>query len=183
MDFIELAKRRESCRAYDEERAVEREKLMRCFEAARLAPSACNSQPWRYVAVTEPDKVKDMVSCVHDGIVPINRFAKQVPAFVAVVEGAVKLSAKISGKVSEQKYAQMDLGLSVANFCLAATEQGLGTCIMGWFKEEKVKALLNIPEGLKVRLIIAVGYPQNSEPREKSRRPIEDTVCFEKYSF
>ena len=180
MDFLELAKRRESCRAYDA-RPVEREKLMRCFEAAQLAPSACNSQPWRYVAVTEEKVVQEMVGCVYDGIVPINRFAKEVPAFVVVVEGAVKLSAKISGRVSEQKYAQMDIGLSVANFCLAAAEQGLGTCIMGWFKEEKVKALLSIPEGLRVRLVLAVGYPKNPEPREKSRRALDCNVCFEKY--
>lgn len=182
MDFLELAKRRESCRAY-QEKPVENDKLLRCFEAARMAPSACNSQPWRYVAVTEPEKVAQMVGCVYDGVLPINRFARNVPVFVAVVEGAVQLSAKLSGKVPEQKYAQMDLGLSVANFCLAATEQGLGTCIMGWFKEDKVKEILEIPEGLKVRLVLAVGYPEKDEPREKSRRSLEQTVSFEKYSF
>ncbi len=182
MNFLELSKIRESCRAYAD-KPVEREKLLYCFEAARMAPSACNSQPWRYVAVTEGDKVAQMVGCVYDGVLPINRFATEVPTFVAVVEGAVKLSAKLSGKVDEQKYAQMDIGLSVANFCLAAAEQGLGTCIMGWFKEKKVKEILGIPEGLKVRLILAVGYPKNTEPREKSRRSVEDTVSFEKYSF
>lgn len=182
MNFLELSKIRESCRAYTD-KPVEKEKLLYCIEAARMAPSACNSQPWRYVAVTEAEKVKQMVSCVYDGVLPINRFAREVPAFVAVVEGPVKLSAKLSGKVEEQKYAQMDIGLSVANFCLAAAEQGLGTCIMGWFKENKVKELLEIPEGLKVRLVLAVGYPQNPQPREKSRRSIEETVSFEKYSF
>ena len=182
MDFLELAKRRESCRAYID-RPVEKEKLIKCFEAARMAPSACNSQPWRYVAVTDSEKVKKMVGCVCDGILPINRFAKDVPVFVAVVESAVRLSAKLRGKVNEQKYAQMDLGMSVENFCLAATEQGLGTCIMGWFKEDKVKELLEIPDGLKVRLVIAVGYPENNLPREKSRRSLEETVSFDKYSF
>ncbi len=182
MDFLELARRRESCRAYLD-KTVEKDKLLRCFEAARMAPSACNSQPWRYVAVTDAEKVEKMVGCVYDGILPINRFAKKVPVFVAVIESAVQLSAKLRDKVNEQKYAQMDLGLSVENFCLAATEQGLGTCIMGWFKEEKVKEILGIPEGLKVRLILAVGYPEKDEPREKSRRSLEETVSFEKYSF
>ena len=182
MKFIELARKRESCRAYSAQ-PVEREKLMYCFDAARVAPSACNSQPWRYVAVTEKDKVEEMVKCVYDGVLPINRFAREVPVFVAVVEGAAKLSAKISGKANDQKYAQMDIGLSVENFCLAAAEQGLGTCIMGWFKEDKVKMLLGIPEGLKVRLVLAVGYPNDPQPREKVRRSLEDTVCFEKYSF
>ncbi len=182
MDFLELVKRRESCRAYLD-KPVEKDKLVRCFEAARMAPSACNSQPWRYVAATEPEKVAEMIGCVYDGILPINRFAKDVPVFVAVVESAVQLSAKLRGKVNEQKYAQMDLGLSVANFCLAATEQGLGTCIMGWFKEDKVKEILGIPDGLKVRLVLAVGYPEKTEPREKSRRGLDETVSFEKYSF
>ena len=181
MDFMELTKKRESCRAY-RDAPVEREKLLRCLEAARLAPSACNSQPWRYVVADEPAQVREMVSCVYDGETPINRFARQVPVFVAVVEGAAKLSPML-GDVDQQEYAQIDLGLSVAQFCLEAAEQGLGTCIMGWFQEEKVKAAMGIPEDRKVRLILALGYPESDTPRAKARRPIEEIACFGSYSF
>lgn len=181
MSFLDLTKRRQSCRSYIEGKPVEREKLIACLEAARLAPSACNSQPWKYIAVTAPDAVKEMVSCVYDGIIPVNRFARQVPAFVVVTEEKATLVDVLKGRMPNQKFAQMDIGLSVANFCLAATDQELGTCIMGWFKEDKVKKLLDIPESVTVRLILAVGYPKNPEPREKSRKAFEETVSFDRY--
>ena len=180
MMFLELAKRRQSCRAYAET-PVKREDLISCLEAARLAPSACNSQPWRYIAVTENELAQEMAGCVYDGVVPINRFAKQVGTFVVVIERPITLANRIVKNIKDQKYAQMDIGLSVANFCLQACELGLGTCIMGWFNERKIKKLLGIPKDMKVRLVIAVGYPKNDEIREKKRLDFDKNISFEKY--
>ena len=180
--IFELIQKRESCRAY-QDKPVEHEKLIQCLEAAHLAPSACNSQPWRFVVAEEPELVKEIAGCVYDGVTPINRFASTVPAFVVVVEGAAKLSALLGGKVKQQEYAQIDLGLTTAQFCLAATELGLGTCILGWFQEKKLKALLSIPEKLRVRLVLAVGYAANDTPRPKSRKDLAEVACFGKYSF
>ena len=155
---------------------MEPEKLRRCLEAARLAPSACNSQPWHFTVVTEPALVKALVPCAQGG--GMNRFASQVPAFVVVTEGQANLTASLGGKLKDQQYAQVDIGLATAHFCLAATAQGLSTCILGWFDESKLKALLDIPKSKRVRLVLCVGYAQTDEVRPKKRKALEEIVNF-----
>ncbi len=173
MDTLTAIQTRESCRAYSD-RPVEREKLLQCLEAARLAPSACNSQPWSFVAVTSPELVSQLAPLTQK--FGLNRFADQVGAFVVVCEQPAYLSAKITERQPNQKYAQLDVGIATAHFCLAATSLGLSTCIMGMFSEKKVRALLSIPEESAIRLILAVGYAATDTLRPKKRKPLEEIV-------
>jgi len=175
MTFSELVMKRQSCRVFAR-KPLEREKLVACLEAARLAPSANNAQPWRFVAVDDPDIKRSMADALS-----FNRFALDAGALVVVVENQRSLSAKAAGAVKDNKYAPMDIGMAVENFCLAAAEQGLGTCILGWFDEDIFKKRLGIPDSKRVRLVVAVGYPKSDEIRPKNRRPFDEIVSFNKY--
>jgi nitroreductase len=174
-DFFDLINRRESCRDYDG-RPVEREKLLACLQAARIAPSACNSQPWRYFVISG-ETVPEIAKLTQ--LAGQNRFTDKAAAFAVVVEEEAVLS-KLAGSVvgSHQAFAQIDIGLSVMQFCLAAAEQGLGTCILGIFDENAIKKLLDIPKPRRVRLVISVGYPATDQIRQKRRKPLEEIAEF-----
>ena len=174
-DFFDLIQQRESCRNYNGN-PVEQEKLTACLNAARLAPSACNSQPYHLIAVTNPALAKQLAACTQS--IGMNKFTSQCPAFVVITEEKANLSSRIGGLVKSQEYAQIDIGIAAAHLCLAATEQGISTCILGWFDEKAVKALLGIPSKKRVRLIIAMGYAANSTLREKKRKPLEELAEF-----
>ena len=170
-DFFELDQKRESCRRYAQ-RPVEREKIAVCLKAAGFAPSACNSQPWHYTVTDDPKLTAQIAKAVQG--IGLNKFAEQVPAFAVVTEGKAKLLDRIEERKDSQTYAQIDIGLSVAHFVLAAAEQGLGTCILGWYDEETLKGILHIPAERKVRLVLCVGYPADETPRRKIRKPLDE---------
>jgi nitroreductase len=174
-DFFELIAKRESCRNYAD-RPVEKEKLVSCVGAARIAPSACNSQPWSFVVVNGGELPPRVAKCVQGN--GMNRFADKCPAFIVVVEEKAKLSARVGGIIKSQHYAPIDIGLATAHLCLAATELGLSTCIMGWFNEANLKNLLVIPKSKRIRLVIGAGYAAGDKLRSKVRKPIEDIVRF-----
>lgn len=179
-NLFSLIDRRQSCRNFDPLRAVEREVVTACLEAARLAPSACNSQPWRFVAVDDPQRVEQVARCVQDS--GMNRFAEHCTCFVVVVEGAQNISAKVGGSLKNQQYSAIDIGIAAAHLVLAATDLGLGSCILGWFNERKLKMMLGIPKTRRVRLVVALGYPVEGEAlREKQRKPFDDVVSFNKF--
>lgn len=173
--FFELIAKRESCRNYAEKK-VEREKLEKCIEAASLAPSACNSQPWSFTAVDSPEFAPQVATCLQE--MGMNKFTDKCPAFIIIAEEKATLSARIGGKVKNQEYAPIDIGLATAQLCLAATEQGLSTCIMGWFNEPQLKELLDIAKEKRIRLVIAVGYAADEEHRQKNRKNLEDIARF-----
>jgi nitroreductase len=179
-DLLGLIGRRQSCRSFDPQRAVERDKLVACLEAARLSPSACNSQPWRFVAVDDPQRVEQVARCVQD--TKMNRFTECCTCFVVVVEGAQNLSAKVGGSLKNQQYAAIDIGIAAAHLVLAATELGLGSCILGWFNERRLKMMLGIPKTRRVRLVVALGYAAEGDPlREKDRKDFSEVVSFNKF--
>lgn len=176
MDFMDLVRCRESCRDFSE-RGVERDKLENMLEAARLAPSACNSQPWSFTAVTAPLTVKAVAKCLQG--MGMNKFASHCPAFIVVCEEKANLSAVVGGKLKHQHFAQTDVGIAVAHLCLAATAQGLATCIIGWLEEEALRKLLGLRDGARVRAVIATGYArEEKEPREKKRKPLSEIARF-----
>lgn len=175
MEFFDVLSRRESCRSYTDTPVMDDE-LMRCLEAARMAPSACNSQPWSFIAVRTGDQLQALAKCASGG--GMNRFAAQCPCIVAVVEEKGNLTARIGAKRKDQDYASMDIGIAAAHFCLAATAQGLSTCILGWFDEPGVKALLDIPTQKRVRLLLCLGYATQQDIRVKSRKPMDEIVRF-----
>ncbi|NLC48851.1 MAG: nitroreductase [Bacteroidales bacterium] len=180
MDFLELVSSRQSVRAFDPERPVEREKLDRIIEVARLAPSACNAQPWSFVLVDDPEIKNKVADATSSRVLGMNHFTKQAPVHLLLVEEKVNISSGIGGWVKKKDFAQMDLGIVAAHIVLAAQAEGLGTCIVGWFDEDKVKELLNIPASNRVWLSIVIGY--GTQPlRKKSRKPIEKIFSHNSY--
>ncbi|HIT18769.1 MAG TPA: nitroreductase family protein [Candidatus Fimivivens faecavium] len=173
--FFELINRRESCRKY-QDRPVEREKLEAMVEAARLAPSACNSQPWSFFVVTRPELRAQAAKTMQD--LGMNRWTDQSAAFIVVVEEKATLSATVGSKMKSQDYAQMDIGIATEHLCLAATAMGLSTCIIGWFDEKKLRALLGVPETKRIRLAVSVGYALEDRVREKKRKPASEIATF-----
>ena len=177
MEFSELVQKRQSDRKYAP-KPVAREHILKCLEAARMAPSACNSQPWKFVVVD--DRVK--LIQISDATIGLgmNKFMVQVPVLVAVVQENMNLEAKAGAVVKNKDYSMMDLGMAVENFCLQAAELGLGTCIMGWFDEKKVKEVLGVPRGRRVQLLIALGHP-DAPTRSKVRKPLEEMSSWNEY--
>ncbi|MBE7024920.1 MAG: NAD(P)H nitroreductase [Ruminococcaceae bacterium] len=167
--FFELIEKRESCRDYDG-CPVDKALLTRMVEAARLAPSACNSQPWHFTVVTG-EKAHAVAKCTQE--LGMNKFTDQVPAFIVISEEKATLSATIANKVKDQQYAPIDIGIATAYLCLAATNLGLSTCILGWFSEEKLKTLLGGLVSNRIRLVLAVGHAKTDEIRPKKRKELE----------
>lgn len=180
MDFLEFVSSRQSDRAFDSERPVEKEKIERILEAARLAPSACNAQPWHFIVVDEPELKNKVADATSARVLGMNHFTKQAPVHILLVEEKVNLSSGIGGLVKQKDYAQMDLGIAAAHIALAAHAEGLGSCILGWFNEPKMRELLNIPKSKRVWLDIALGY--STQPvRPKKRKSIDDVVSYNGY--
>jgi nitroreductase len=176
-----LIRTRQSVRKYTSQ-TVEREKLEQCLEAARLSPSASNSQPWSFIVVDEP-KLKDKVAnLTYDNIITFNKFVPQAPAVVVFIIEKPKKITQIGRFIKKIDYPKIDIGIAASHFCLKATEEGLGTCMIGWFREKPIKRLLNIPDGKKIGLIISIGYAPEEYPlREKIRKPFNEVVRYNSY--
>ncbi|MCF7954959.1 MAG: nitroreductase family protein [Phycisphaerae bacterium] len=180
MDFLKLAEKRQSVRGYLE-KPVERDKIERCLQAARLAPSACNSQPWKFVVIDDEELKNKVASATYSNLVSINRFSAQAPVLVLVISEKQKLSAKLASLVKNRQLKMIDIGIAAEHFCLQAAEEGIGTCMMGWFADRKVNKLLQIPKNKRVELVISVGYPGSEQIRPKNRKPIDEIRTFNKY--
>ncbi len=169
--FLELAGRRYSLRCYDRGRAVPRETLERCLEAARLAPSACNSQPWRFLVVDRDPLREQLGKAAFGGIYRMNSFARQAPVLVAVVRDRARYAARLGGTLRGIEYSLVDIGIAVEHFVLQAAEEGIGTCWLGWFSERGVKRVLGLGRRERVDMMICAGYPPPGyQPREKIRK-------------
>lgn len=179
--FNELIQKRQSVRGY-QNREVEKEKILRCIEAARLAPSACNAQPWKFIVVDNPEMKNKLADYTASHILLMNHFTKQAPVHIVVVMEKPNLSSKIGETVKKKPFTLIDVGIATIQFCLQATAEGLGTCMIGWFDEEKVKKLLGIPSSKRPVLIITVGYPSSEEIRIKRRKNIEEIYSYNAYN-
>lgn len=177
MDFIPLAKTRQSVRKYAST-PVSREDIQSCIEAARLAPSACNSQPWSFIVVDDKDLKTRLVKASCSGIYSMNAFAADAPVMVVVITEKMRISAAIGALIRNVQYRLIDLGIACEHLCLRAAELGLGTCMLGWFNERAVRKILKLPWGTHIDLILSLGYPADSEIREKKRKPLEDILSF-----
>lgn len=176
MEFSDLILKRQSDRKY-QDRPVERDLIIKCLEAARVAPSACNSQPWTFVVVDDPDLCAKMASAAAS--IGMNKFVAQAPVIIAVVQERMNLSARIGCAIKDKEYSLLDIGIAVEHFCLQATELGLGTCILGWFDEKKVKKLLGV-KNRRIPLLISLGY-SNCDTRKKIRKTMEEMSRWNKY--
>jgi nitroreductase len=179
-ELLALINRRQSQRSYTD-KPVEKEKLLRCIEAARLAPSANNSQPWKFIIIDDPELKNKVAALTSSGVIPMNQFTKQAPVHVAVVREKTNLTTSVGRVLKDKNYPLIDIGITTAHFCLQATAEGLSTCIIGWFDEKKEKELLHIPKSLRLELIILVGYPPTDEIRKKKRKETEQILSYNGY--
>lgn len=166
MDFSTLVKVRQSDRRYKPQ-AVEADKIDLCIEAARLAPSACNSQPWRFIVVDDEALRAEIADAAAS--MGMNGFVREAPVIVAVVLEKMSLTAAIGSVIRDKEFSLLDVGIAVSHFTLQAADLGLGTCIIGWFNERRVRKALGIPRGKRIPLLITLGYP-DSPTRRKSRK-------------
>ena len=172
MDFIEIANARQSNRAYEVGREVEKEKLDAILEAVRLAPSACNGQPY-LLTVCTGETAKQVATATQS--MGMNKFASQAPVLIVVSEMPYVKSAALGAKVKGNDYRSMDIGIAVAYLTAEAAAQGLGTCILGWLDDEKIRQICDLK--YPVRLVVTLGYPAD-QPRQKKRKDMEDLVKF-----
>lgn len=181
MTFQELIKQRQSVRKY-KENPVEREKIEKIIEAVHLSPSACNSQPWKIIIVDDAKLKNEVARATFGKTISFNKFAVQAPVLAVLVIEKAKLIAQIGGSIKNMEYPKIDIGIAASHFCLQATELGLGTCMIGWFDEKKIKQLLKIPENRKIGLVITLGYPpEDYKLRQKIRKPVEEICGFNRY--
>ncbi|MDR0962371.1 MAG: nitroreductase family protein [Mediterranea sp.] len=178
MDFLQLVTDRQSDRAYDAGRAVEPEKLERILEAARLAPSACNAQPWKFVVITDASLAQQIGKATAS--LGMNKFAKDAPVHILVIEESANITSMLGSKIKRKYFPQIDIGIAAAHIALAAESEGLGSCILGWFDEPEIKRLAGIPASKRLLLDITVGYP-TKEKRKKMRKPAEKVITYNKY--
>ena len=179
--FLSLVHKRQSVRKYTD-KPIEADKLQRCLEAARLAPSASNSQPWKFVVVNDPELVQQVARATIGPLSSFNNFVPEAPVIVAIVIEKMKLFTKVGAYVKDREYPLIDIGISAGHFCLQAAEEGLGTCMLGWFDEDAVKKLLKIPKDRRIGVLITVGYaPENYRLREKIRKDRNETISFNFY--
>ena len=181
MALLDLIKHRKSIRDFLD-RPVEREKIMMCLEAARLAPSACDSQPWRFIVVDDVQLKNKLCDAAFGGIYSINTFCKMAPVIVVVISEKSKFIARIGGVFRGTKYYLIDIGIACEHFVLEAEDLGLGTCWIGWFNEGAVKSVLNIPQSKKIDILLALGYYDKEKAHpEHGKEPMEKIASFNSY--
>ena len=171
MNFNEIANARQSCRRYDPARPVEQEKLDAMLEAVRLAPSACNGQPYHFTVCRGNTALEVAKATAGLGM---NKFAVQAPVLIVVSEKPYVKSAAMGAKVKGNDYRSMDIGIAVAYLTAEATAQGLSTCILGWLDDAKIRSLCGLDQ--PVRLVITVGYAKDETIRPKKRKELSELV-------
>ena len=173
MDFLEIAQTRQSCRSYAQT-PVEQEKLDAVLEALRLAPSACNGQPY-FVTVCRGETAKAVAAACQG--MGMNKFASQAPVVLVLSEKAYVKTAAVGSKVKHNDYRSIDIGIAAAYMTAEATAQGLSSCILGWLDDEKIRKICDLTQ--PVRLVITLGYAQEGDPlRPKKRKELSDLTAY-----
>ena len=177
--ILELISGRQSDRKYSDQ-PVEKDKLERILEAGRIAPSACNAQPWKFVVVTDNQLRAKIAEAASAKVLGMNSFVGQAQVIIVIVRESPNFSSKIGGTIKRKDYSLIDIGIATENICLQAEAEGIGSCIIGWFDERQIQKLLSIPRSKRVELIITLGYSL-SEQREKRRKTRDDVISYNKY--
>ena len=172
MNFTEIAENRQSCRSYNPERAVESEKLERILNSARLAPSACNGQPYQ-ITVCHGDAAKNVARATQS--MGMNKFSTDAPVMLVISEMPYVATAALGAKVKNNDYRSIDIGIAAAYITAEAAAQGLATCILGWLEDDKIRELCKLDGA--VRLVITLGYAKDDDKlRPKKRKNINELV-------
>lgn len=172
MNFTEIAENRQSCRSYDAGRAVEHEKIDRILETARLSPSACNGQPY-HVTVCKGETAKKIAAAVQG--MGMNKFASDAPVLLVISEKPYVATAALGAKAKGIDYRSIDIGILAAYITAEATAQGLGSCILGWLNDARIREVLGLDGSVK--LVITIGYAADGDKlRPKKRKSLDELV-------
>jgi nitroreductase len=174
MNFTEIAENRQSCRAYNPERAVEQDKLDRILASAQLSPSACNGQPYHITVCKREAAHKVALATQGMGM---NKFAVDAPVMLVLSEMPYVATAALGAKVKKNDYRSIDIGIVSAYITAEAAAQGIGSCILGWLDDAEIRKICSLDGA--VRLVITLGYAREGDKvREKKRKPIDELVAF-----
>jgi nitroreductase len=177
--FQQLVQNRRSIRRYLD-KPVEREKILTCIEAARLAPSADNVQPWRFLIIDDPELKGRLTAEVFSGIYSISRFAGNAPIIIVVLARLDIIANRIGKQIQNIHYYLIDIGIAGEHLVLQAQELGLGTCWIGWFNIRRARKILKIPHKYKIVSMMALGYYEKRPSKEKKRKTLQDIAWFNK---
>ncbi|MDZ7262025.1 MAG: nitroreductase family protein [candidate division KSB1 bacterium] len=175
--FESLVKQRRSIRKYLD-KPVEREKILTCIEAARLAPSAENIQPWRFLVIDEPELKAEFSRQAFSGIYRPTRWAAKAPVIIVLLAKLDILTNRLGKQIQGIPFYLLDMGIAGEHLVLQAQDLGLGTCWIGWFNSKKVQKFLGIPSTYKIVALISLGYPEKLTLKEKRKKALKEIVWF-----
>jgi nitroreductase len=167
--FLHLAEKRRSVRKYRSE-PVYPATIERCLEAARLAPSANNGQPWEFIVVGDEAVKQKLAKAARFGLLRANPFVAEAPLVVIVNETPGHRPTRWGGRLLGRNFPLMDIGMAVMQFCLQAAQEELGSCIIGLFSARGVRRAVDFPRSHRTRLLLALGKPGDGAPVEKKRK-------------
>ncbi len=174
MNFTEIAQNRQSCRNFDRTKTIEQEKITAILESARLSPSACNGQPY-HITVCTGDTALAVAKATQG--MGMNKFSSNAPVLLVISEMPYVRTAAVGAKLKHNDYRSIDIGILAAYITAEAAAQELGTCILGWFDNDKIKTVCNL-DG-EVRLVICIGYAKSDDKlRVKKRKDLDELVTY-----
>lgn len=171
---------RRSVRLFDPEKPVEKEKLESIIEAARLAPSSNNTQPWHFIIVTD-SALREKLSTAAPVGAAANKWMKNAPAIIVCCGKPNLLLHKAVGQVLDMDFFRMDVAIAIEHMVLRARELDLGTCWVGWFDERKTRRIIHAPSSHKILALLPVGYPKGEWPKAKKRNITSDILSWEQF--
>jgi len=175
--FEQLVQSRRSIRRYLPQ-PVERDKILACLDAARRAPSAENSQPWRFVVIDDPEIRARFSAAAFGGVYALMRFAAAAPVLVLVLARPQILAHRLGRQVQGVPFAMIDIGIAGEHFVLQAEELGIGTCWIGWFNMRRARKFFRIPRAYKIVSLIAAGYHDKKPSRPQTRKAMDEIAWF-----
>jgi nitroreductase len=179
-NFQELVASRRSVRCYLD-KPVEREKILTCLEAARLAPSADNVQPWRFLVIDDAEVKARLSAEAFSGIYSFSRFAARAPVIIVLLGRLDIVANRIGRRIRNVPFYLIDIGIAGEHIALQARELGLGTCWVGWFDERRIRKALSIARKYKIVSLMTMGYSAGEGKREKKRKPLEEIAWFNRF--
>lgn len=177
--LLDLAKKRRSIRKYSP-KTIEHNLLELIAETARYAPTACNAQPWKFIIIDDP-ALRSRVAETFSDAYGMNTFAGKASAFIFIVSERKKLIPQIGGLLQNTDFTLIDTGIACAHIALAATELNIGTCILGWFNEKKLKRMLSVPPSKRIELVVALGFPEDENLPPRRLKEISEVIGHNKY--
>lgn len=177
--FFDLVEQRRSIRRFLD-KPVEREDIMKCIESARLAPSAENAQPWRFLIVDDPDLKARFAREVFSGIYSVTKFAAKAPVLILVLARLQVLTHRIGKQIQNIQFHLLDIGIAGEHLVLQAQDMGLGTCWLGWFNVRRARKFFRIPQKYKIVAMLALGYYDSPPSRQRRRKSFEEIAWFNK---